>query len=834
MYTIWQDLRYGIRLLIKHPVFTFIAVTSLALGIGANTAIFSLVNATLLRRLPVAEPENLVYIFNGNVGSVFSYPGYVDLRDQNTVCTDLIAWGGVGASLNSDGRTDGAELVTGAIVTGNFFGVLGVRAALGRVISPSDDQTPGAHPVVVISHGLWKRRFGADEHILGRQIVLNGQGFTIIGVAPVGFEGPQAGTNRELYVPMMMQAVMRPPRAGYSGEMNPDLLKVRTNNWLYTVGRLKPGVTREQAQAALTVSVNQQEQGPPNPNRRRIVTLVPVTEGDPTQRRQMISVAALLMSVVGAVLLIACANVANLLLSRASARRKEIAMRLAIGASRGRLVRQLLTESVLFAVLGGLAGMLLAWWAVEALKAAPPPAGALPVTPDFVIDLRVLLFTFVQSLLTGVLFGLVPALRASRPDLVSALKDESFADGRARHLSLRNVLVVAQVALSLVLLIAAGLFLRSLRQAQAINPGFDSEKLLTAPLNINLLRYTRAQGREFYRQVIEHVEAVPGVESASLARVVALSGGASVRSLLIEGHSGPDNIFRSDGTGVVADNPNSVSSNVVGMKYFQTMGIGFVRGRDFTSQDTEDRPRVVIVNEAFEKRHFAKQEVIGRRVSFNGAQGPWQEIIGVVRDSKYLTLGEGPTPVAYFSLLQNHETGMTLHVRVGVDPSSMVASIRGEVQSLEKNIPVTNVRPMTEWLASSLYAAQMGAILLGVFGSLALLLAAVGLYGVMSFSVSRRTHEVGIRMALGARASDVLKLVLREGMGLVAVGLALGLMIAMIVTRSLASFLYGISTTDWVTFAAISLMLAVVAFVACYVPARRATRVDPLVALRCE
>jgi predicted permease len=832
-----RDLRYGIRMLLKNPGFTLIAVVTLALGIGANTAIFSLVNATLLRRLPVADPERLVYAFSGSSESpynVFSYPNFAELRERNQVFEGLSAWGGIAASLNKDGQGAEAELVGGAIVTGNYFEVLGVRAALGRLITPADDQVPGAHPVVVLSHRLWQRQFGGDPAIVGREILLNARRFTVIGVTPPGFGGAQSGVSRDLYVPMMMQAVMRPPRAGYSGERNPDLLQVRGNHWLSGVGRLKPGVTREQAQAALIPITRQQAEAFPDVNRWRIVTLTAVNDGDPEQRGQLISVAGLLMAVVGVVLLIACANVANLLLARASARRREIAVRLSIGAGRWQIVRQLLTESLLLACLGGAAGMFLAWWMVDGLKAAPPPPGALPFAPDFAIDGRVLGFTVALSLLVGIVFGLAPAWRAVRFDLAPALKDEaSAADGRTRGFNLRSALVVAQVALSLVLLIAAGLFLRSFRQAQAIEPGFDAERVLTAPLNINLLRYTRAQGRDFYRQVVERVEALPGVESASLARIVALSGQSSVRGLTLEGQTdqGPD--FRSDGSGA-RSGVSSVSSNVIGMKYFQTLGISFARGRDFDARDAEGRPWVVIVNEAFVRRYLSGQEALGRRLSFNRGQEPWLEIVGVVRDSKYLTLGEAPEPCAYLPLAQNHETGMTLHVRTSAPPASLAAGVRQAVRSLEKNLPVTNVRPLGELLGVSLYPAHMGALLLGAFGAVALLLASVGLYGVMSFSVAQRTREIGVRMALGAPRHAVLRLMLGAGMKLVAIGVASGLAAAVAVTQWLSSFLYGVSATDVVTFAGVPALLAIVALLACYIPARRATKIDPLIALRCE
>jgi predicted permease len=831
--TLWQDLRYGARMLRKHPGFSLMAVLTLALGIGANTAIFSLVNATLLRQLPYPEPERLAYVYSGVAGSPYStasYPDYVELRDQNQVFSGLAARGSITASLSSDEQTD---LVSGEIVSGNFFDVLGVGAALGRTISPADDQTPGAHPVAVISHGLWQRRFGGDRGIIGRQINLNGQGFTIIGVLSAEMPGVIPGRADDIYVPMMMQALMRPPRGGYSGEKNPDLLQVRGNRWLWLTGRLKPGATKEQAQAALALIFKQQEQLYPDTNRARIATVTRASDGDPEERPPLLKVAGLLLTVVGIVLLIACANVANLLLSRASARRKEIAVRLALGAGRWRLVRQLLTESLLLSVLGGAAGLLLAVWAVDVLRSVPPPPGLLPINLDFSLDGRVLVFTLALSVLTGLAFGLAPALQASRTDLISTLKNESPGlNQKHRRFNLRNILVIAQVALSFVLLIGAGLFLRSLWRAQAIEPGFDEAKLLTAPLNINLLRYTRVQGREFYRQVVERVEALPGVESASVARIVPLSGGSSVSDLLIEGRTDPANESRSEGAGPGGPSQNTISRNVVGPNYFQTMGIGLLKGRDFSELDTQEGQGVVIVNETFERVHFNGQDALGKRLSFNGAGGPWREIVGVARDSKYQTLGEAATPFAYLPLAQNHETGMTLLVRASNEPAGLLATVRQSVQSLERNLPVTNVRPMRELIGNSLYAARMGALLIGVFGLLALALAAVGLYGVMAYAVSQRTREIGIRMALGAQRMDVLRLILREGMTLVVLGASLGLAGAIALSRLLVSFLYGISATDATTLTATAAVLVIVAFIANFIPARRATRVDPIIALR--
>jgi predicted permease len=833
MKTLWQDVRYGARALWKSPGFTLVAALSIALGIGANTAIFSLVNATLLRRLPVQEPERLAYVFSGQPGGLYStssYPDYVDFRDRGgDLFRGLAARGGISASL---GVGDGADLVTGSIVTGNYFEVLGVSAARGRTITPEDDRAPGAHPVVVLSHGLWQRRFGGGE-VVGREVGLNGQSFNVVGVLPAEYTGVDQGRADDIYVPMSMQAVMRPPRGGYSGEMNPDLLKVRGNRWLFMIGRLKEGVGPEQAQAALAVVSKQLDQSYPETNNDRTVTVTRAEEGDPQSRGSLVSVAGLLLSVVGIVLLIACANVANLLLARGAARRKEMAVRLALGASRWRVVRQLLTESVLLSLLGGVAGLMLALWAIDLMKAAPPPAGALPIAPAFTVDLRVLGFTLALSALTGVLFGLAPALQASRPDLVPALKDETVSLDRGRRFSLRSLLVVAQVALSLVLLVGAGLFLRSVSHARAIDPGFDAERLLVAQLNINLLRYTRAQGRDFYRQVVERVGALPGVEAVSLARVVALTGGGSTRGLLLEGQAGEGNDLRSEGASPSAGN-QTVGVNVVGPNYLKTLGVPLVRGRDFSAADTEESPNVVLVNEAFAARHLAGQDPLGKRLSFNGARGPWHEIVGVARDSKYYRLGEARTPYVYLPLAQNHETGMALVVRASGEPAALSGAVRREVQSLEKNLPVTDARPMTEVIGAALYAARTGATMLTCFGLLALLLAAVGLYGVMAYSVSRRTREVGIRMALGARGRDVLRLVLGEALVLVACGVALGLAGAWAASRLLSGFLYGVSTTDPVAFIGTTAVLAAAALLACLIPARRATKVDPMVALRYE
>jgi predicted permease len=841
MRTLWQDLRYGARMLWQNPGFSAIAVVSLALGIGANTSVFSFVNAVLLKPLPVAEPARLAYVFSGlrtSPYSVASYPDYVDLRDKNQVFTSLAAYSPVSVSYTED---DQAETLGGLIVSGNFFDVLGVKPAPGRGFLADEDKTPGAVPVVVISHALWQSRFAGDGGIVGRKMTLNGQQFTVIGVAPAGFNGAATGRTFDLYVPAAMQALVRPPRGGYSGEMNPDLLSKRGPRWLDMIGRLKDGASIEQARAEMATLAAQLAQAYPDTNRDVTATVSPATKGDPTQRGTLVSVASLLLAVVGLVLLIACANVANLLLARATARRKEISIRLALGASRGRLIRQLLTESVLLSVAGGALGLLLAFWLVDALRGFTPPANLFPVAYDFSLDKSVLLFTMLLSILTGVIFGIAPAVQASNPDLVSALKDETplMSDQPGwlvRRLPLRSVLIVAQVALSLVLLIGAGLFLRSLWQAQRTELGFDPDHVLTMPLNINLLRYTKAQGQDFYRQVIERVEALPGVQSATLSRTPPLSGASRQSSVTFEGRGGADHSSNAESSsGGNADvSSNETLSSSIGLRYFETLKIPLLRGRDFTTQDREGAPGVVVVNETFAARYFNGEDPVGRRISLGGDKGPWLEIVGLVRDGKYITVGEARAPFVYQPVAQRHESGMSLLVRTKGDPAATLPAVRGEVQKLERNLPLTQARTMNDLLAMSLFGARAGAILLGCFGLLALLLATVGLYGVMSYSVSRRTREIGIRMALGAQGGTVLRLVLREGMTLVGFGVALGLVAALALTRLLASFLYGVSPTDPVSFIVIALLLSAVALVASLLPARRAAKVDPMIALRYE
>ena len=826
------DIVYALRMLRKTPGFTLVAILTLALGIGANTAIFSLVNAMMLQRVPLRQAEQVDYVFLNDDFQVTSYPGYKWVRDGARMFDGIAAWGGITASLNADGETD---LVRGAIVTGNLFEVLGINALRGRLIATTDDITPGGHPVAVISERLWNTRFGARPDVVGSSIRLNGGTFTVIGITPESFPGPRLAVQGDLFVPMMMQALMRPPRAGYSGEMNPDLLNRATNSWLFQIARRKDGVSREQAQAELVPLVaafsraqGDREQRPPR------MSLAPVETGGRTQRQQMQSVAFLLGGVVAAVLLICCANVANLLLAKATARRREIAIRLALGASRRRIVRQLLTESVLLSTIGAAAGVLLAWTAVRAFEAAPPPASALPVPLAFAIDMRVLLFSLVVALATGLVFGAVPALQASHPGLVPGLKDDVTPEGRSRRLNIKSALVIAEVALSLMLLIAAGLFVRSLGAARTVSPGYAVDRLASAPLQVNLLRYTKAQGREFYSQVVERVEQIPGVERASVARIAVLTGGARVVRIAVEGRPDSGARGQSEGSGSATQPGETALVNVIGTGFFETLGIPLVRGRGFDDRDLEDSPMVAVVTETMARQFFPNEDPIGKRFTtgVRNAAGQWVEIVGLARDTKYASLTEDPAPVIYLPLSQRHETGVTLYVRSMLPPAALVPQVRRTIQAVEPNLPVPTVETMTQTIGTSLYVQRMGAWMLTAFAGLALLLAALGVYGVLAFAIARRTREIGIRMALGANRSQVFRLVIREGMRLVGIGLVTGMAAGLYGAAALRAFLFDVSVRDPRTFIVVPAILATVALLACYLPARRAVRVDPMVALR--
>ncbi|MGH9840569.1 MAG: ABC transporter permease, partial [Blastocatellia bacterium] len=711
-------------------------------------------------------------------------------------------------SLSQNGNN---ERLWGYLVSGNYFDLLGVRAARGRMFTEEDDRAPGAHPVAVLSHGCWQQRFGGDPNLVGKTITLNNHGFTVVGIAPPEFNGTVLFLTPDVYVPMMMSKQIAP------GER---WMENRGNGSLFTLGRLKPNVTVAQAKAAFDALAVQSGHEYPGEEDLRF-SFAPPGMGLPMFRNATLGFAGVLLALVGLVLLIACTNLASLLLARAVERRKEIAVRLSLGATRFRLARQLLTESVMLSLAGGALGVLAAWWLIDLVMALKPPVDA-PLTIDLRLDWRVLAFTLIISLLTGVLFGLLPAWQATKPDLIPALKDEAGGGG-VRRSRLRNGLVVAQVALSLVLLVAAGLIVRSLQQVRAIGPGFDVERVVTASVDLNLQGYDKARGATFYRQLIARVEALPGVQSASSMGYLPLNLDSSYNPIYAEGQP-----FTRG-----ADLPLMLT-NAVWPRYFETMGIPLLAGREFTVQDDREETRVVIVNESFARRFWPGQNAVGKRVRQGGPDNPFWEVVGVARDSKYFSLGEDPQPFVYFPLARDYKGDVALLARTSGDPRSLLDAIRREVRALDANLPLYDAKTMREHMRLSLFPLRTGAWVMGGFALLALLLAGLGIYGVMSYAVSQRTRELGIRMALGARSGDVLRLVLRQGMLLTLTGLALGLAGALAVTRLMTSVLVGVSATDVVTFVSVTLLLALVVLLACWVPARRATKVDPMIALRCE
>ena len=812
--TILQDIRYGLRMIGKAPGFTLLATLALALGICANTTIFSFINGLILRPLTaVKDPDRLVAVFTGDYSSGLyggsSYPDYVDLRDQTDVFEKLAAFDQT--VMNASGESE-AERLRGFVVTGNYFDVLGVRAQLGRTLQPPDDQPANATPVV-ISDSLWQRRFSADPATVGKTLRLNDKLYTIVGVTEPAFRGLRLGLPPEFWLPTTATP-------GFTRGNRDD-------RGIQLIGRLKPGVTVAQAQTQLTTIAARLAQAYPDtnrgtierPNEPRPMTVARESRVGPEAQIAIKRVSLLLFAVVGLVLLIACANVANLLLARASARRREIAVRLALGASRGRLIRQLLTESLLLALLGGVAGLLATQWTVRLLPQFFPANDANGL--DLSVDWRVLVFTLGVSLLTGLLFGLAPALQATRLNLLPALKAEASVYGqRRRRIALRDVLVIAQLAMSLVLLVSAGLFVRSLRQALTFDPGFATQNLLAASLETRGARLNEQQGQEFYQQTLERVGSLPGVQSATLSMFAPISGGGYRRNITLEGYEPQPN------------EDTELNTNTIGLNYFNTMGIPIVAGRDFDTQDREGSPLVVIVNEELARRYYGGNAV-GKRLQI-GSNVPSREIVGVARMARYRNLREEPLPFIYIPFGQEYQSGMTLLVRTKGDPEELVGSLHNEMRALNKDVPLFSVQTMSERIGGELAADRMIAVLLSVFGAGALLLAAIGIYGVMGYAVAQRTHEIGIRLALGAEQRDILRLIVGQGMVLIAIGAGIGLAVALAATQVLKSLLFGVSATDPLTFASVIVVLVGVALMACYLPARRATKVDPLEALRYE
>jgi macrolide transport system ATP-binding/permease protein len=809
---LWQDLRYGARMIIKQPAFSLIAILTLGLGIGANSAIFSLVNTVALRPLPIADPGRVVEITplqKGQEFGNFSYPFYKDYRDKNEVLDGLAAYRFVPLSLSQGG---GNERLWGYLVSGNYFNLLGVSAYRGRMFTQEDDRAQGESPVVVLSHDCWNKRFGGDPNIVGRTIRLNNNSYTVVGVAPPAFKGTVLLFTPEIYAPMNMAKQIEP---------GSNWLNERGDGMLFGLGRLKRDVTEAQAKTAfdaLAVQFGREHPGQENVR----FNLAPPGLIVPALRVGVLGFAGVLLLIVGLVLLVACTNLANLLLARAGQRRREIAVRLSLGASRARLIRQLLTESVMLAMAGGAFGWLIAGQIIQLVRAFKPPMD-FSLTIDLAVDWRVLLFTLAISLLTGVLFGLIPAWQATKTDLTTALKEDAGMGG-GRRSRMRNTLVVAQTALSLALLATAGLIVRSLQQVQMIGPGFDVEHVVTASFDLNLQGVKdRAVGLSFYKQLLQRVEALPGVRSASYISFLPLNMDLNADGIHVDGQPFTRR----------ADLP-SLLLNSVWSRYFETMSIPLLAGRDFTMRDEDEKTRVAIVNESFARRFFPGQSAVGRRLSRGGPDQPFWEIVGVVRDSKYFTIGEDPQPFIYFPMMRNYDGDPSLVVRTTGDPQSLLGSIRDEVHRLDPNLPVFGAKTMRDHMRLSLLPLQAGALVAGSFALLALGLAGLGLYGVNSYTVSQRTREIGVRMALGAQGPNVLWLVLKQGMKSAIVGLALGLGLALALARLMTSVLVGVSATDVTTFLGVSLLLAAVILIAIYIPARRATKVDPLVALRME
>lgn len=815
MQTLVQDIRYGIRLITKAPGFTLVAVLALALGICANTTIFSFINGLLLRPIPgVKEPERLAAVYTSDYSSGpyggSSYPDYIDFRNQADAFDGVAAYEDTVLTLSGEDR---AERIRGVYVTGNFFDVLGAKPALGRTLQSADDNLSQSPPVV-ISYSLWQRHFHADPSVIGRTLKLNGQVCPVAGVTDQSFRGLRLGPPPEFWLPM--------------GAFETYASSGRGDRGIQVIGRLKPGASVAQAQAQLTTITARLAQAYPEtnlgtlerPNEPRPMTVVRESQVGPSTPGGIRFVSLLLFAAVGLVLLIVCANVANLMMARASVRRREIAIRLALGARRWRLIRQLLTESFLLALIGGSIGLLATQWTARAL---PTFFSAQNVDGlDLSIDWRVLVFTLSATLLSGIVFGLAPALEATQPNLVPSLKEEGTHSGRLRRFGLRNALVVCQLALSLVLLVGATLFVRSLIHAISFDPGFASQNLLIASIDTRGTSLNREQARAFYDYAQQRVRTLPGVQSVTMTRVVPISGGGQRRGTHFEGYDPKPN------------EDTETNTNIVGLDFFSTMGIPVVQGRDFNAHDVESSPRVVVVNEELVRRYFAGQNAIGKWIRFGAATNPQREIVGIVRNAKYRDLREQPLPFIYLPVGQEYQPGMTMMVRTTSEPSSLVIPLRNEMRMLNKEVPVFAVQTMSDRIGGQLGAERMTAVLLSIFGLVALLLASIGVYGVMAYSVAQRSREIGIRMALGAERVDILRLIVGQGLTLVMIGTGIGLMLALGLTRVLSNQLFGISPTDPLTFGAIVVAMTVVGVFACYLPARRATKVDPLVALRYE
>ena len=801
--TIQQDIKFAGRMLWKNKSVTFIAIIALALGIGANTAIFSVVNAVLLKPLPYRDADRLVWIWGnvrgGSTRASVSPPDFFDYRAQNNSFEHLAASTSVSVPFNLTGAGE-PERLNGSAVTTNYFQALGVEPALGRTFLAEEEQE-GRNQVVVLSHGLWQRRFGSDTSLVGKTIILDGRGVTVVGVMPAGLQFPQTAQQ---WVPRF-------------NPTHPEM-QARAAHFLRPIGRLKPGVTLEQAQAEMDGIARRLEEQYPESNARWSLRLVPLQEQIAGNVRPTLLI---LLGAVGFVLLIACANVANLLLARAAARQKEIAIRTALGASRARIVRQLLTESLLLAVVGGLVGVVLALWSVDLLVSLS--AGRVPRAGEIGIDAVVLGFTLGVSLLTGLVFGLVPALQASKPDFNESLKEggKSATEGLRRN-RIRSALVVAEVALALVLLVGAGLLVKSFIGLQRVSPGFDAENVLTMRIDLSRAKYATPEAAgNFYTQLQERVSALPGVEAVGMISELPLSGQPNDTYFTVEGRPAQE-----AGQRVTADYRR------INHDYFRAMTIPLLRGRYFSEQDFRQSAQVAIISETMAERFFPNEDPLGKRLLISAPEPTPYEIVGIVGDVRHRALDVEVYQMMYVPTARRLSTNLV--VRTATDPSTIASAVRNEVWAIDRDQPVSAVRTMGEVLSQSVAQQRFTTSLLGIFAAVAMILAAVGIYGVMAYSVTQRTREIGVRLALGAQTRDVFRLVVGQGMLLTIIGVAVGLVAAIFLTRLMESLLFGVSATDPTIFVAISFLLIAVALLACYVPARRATRVDPMEALRYE